>query len=77
MEESGKSTFIKQLRIIHGVGYSDKDKKGFIKFIYRNIFMIMQSMIKAMDLLKIEYKDPANFVSYTLLLYYFYLNQTD
>src|SRR5687768_9776749 len=58
--ESGKSTFIKQMRIIHGSGYSDEDKRGFIKLVYQNIFMAMQSMIKAMDGLKppIQYKDP-------------------
>jgi guanine nucleotide-binding protein G(q) subunit alpha len=55
--ESGKSTFIKQMRIIHGSGYSDEDKRGFIKLVYQNIFMAMQSMIRAMDLLKIQYSD--------------------
>ncbi|XP_049820225.1 guanine nucleotide-binding protein G(q) subunit alpha isoform X3 [Aethina tumida] len=53
--ESGKSTFIKQMRIIHGAGYSDEDKRGFIKLVYQNIFMAMQSMIKGMELLKIQY----------------------
>ncbi|XP_071035171.1 guanine nucleotide-binding protein G(q) subunit alpha [Parasteatoda tepidariorum] len=61
--ESGKSTFIKQMRIIHGSGYSDEDKRSFIKLVYQNIFMAMQSMIKAMELLRIEYKNPANHVS--------------
>uniref|UniRef100_A0A8B9C8X8 Uncharacterized protein n=1 Tax=Anser brachyrhynchus TaxID=132585 RepID=A0A8B9C8X8_9AVES len=36
--ESGKSTFIKQMRIIHGSGYSDEDKRGFTKLVYQNIF---------------------------------------
>ncbi|KAL0832721.1 guanine nucleotide-binding protein G(q) subunit alpha isoform X4 [Ostrinia nubilalis] len=58
--ESGKSTFIKQMRIIHGSGYSDDDKRGFIKLVYQNIFMAMQSMIRAMDLLKIQYGNPSN-----------------
>ncbi|KAG8188271.1 hypothetical protein JTE90_012105 [Oedothorax gibbosus] len=58
--ESGKSTFIKQMRIIHGSGYSEEDKKGFIKLVYQNVFMAMQSMIKAMDMLKIPYKDMRN-----------------
>ena len=62
--ESGKSTFIKQMRIIHGSGYSDEDKRTFIKLVYQNIFMAMQSMIKAMDMLKIPYKDPRNYVSF-------------
>lgn len=61
--ESGKSTFIKQMRIIHGSGYSDEDKRGFIKLVYQNIFMAMQSMIRAMDLLKILYSDSRNSVS--------------
>ncbi|KAL9917272.1 G protein alpha q subunit isoform X3 [Glossina fuscipes] len=53
--ESGKSTFIKQMRIIHGSGYSDEDKRGYIKLVFQNIFMAMQSMIKAMDMLRISY----------------------
>lgn len=53
--ESGKSTFIKQMRIIHGSGYSDEDKKTFIKLVFQNIFMAMQSMIRAMEILKIQY----------------------
>lgn len=51
------------MRIIHGSGYSDEDKRGFIKLVYQNIFMAMNSMTRAMDTLKIQYKDPANDVS--------------
>ncbi|CAL8082423.1 unnamed protein product [Orchesella dallaii] len=58
--ESGKSTFIKQMRIIHGAGYSDEDKRGFIKLVYQNIFMAMQAMIRAMEMLKIQYADSSN-----------------
>lgn len=61
--ESGKSTFIKQMRIIHGAGYSEEDKRGFIKLVYQNIFMAMQSMIRAMELLKIPYANPSSYVS--------------
>lgn len=64
--ESGKSTFIKQMRIIHGSGYSDEDKRGFIKLVYQNIFMAMQSMIRAMDMLKLHYADPSCSVSNNL-----------
>jgi len=55
--ESGKSTFIKQMRIIHGAGYSDDDKRSYIKLVFQNIFMAMQSMIAAMKSLEIEYGD--------------------
>jgi G-protein alpha subunit. len=51
------------MRIIHGSGYSDEDKRGFIKLVYQNIFMAMQSMIRAMDLLKIQYAESSNIVS--------------
>lgn len=55
------------MRIIHGAGYSDDDKRGFIKLVFQNIFMAMQSMIRAMDLLQISYGDSANSVSALML----------
>ncbi|GAV00353.1 hypothetical protein RvY_11216 [Ramazzottius varieornatus] len=58
--ESGKSTFIKQMRIIHGQGYSQEDRRGFIKLIYQNIFLSMQTMIKATETLGIQYRFPEN-----------------
>uniref|UniRef100_A0A8C6Q2I3 Guanine nucleotide-binding protein subunit alpha n=1 Tax=Nothobranchius furzeri TaxID=105023 RepID=A0A8C6Q2I3_NOTFU len=58
--ESGKSTFIKQMRIIHGAGYSDEDKRSFTKLVYQNIFTSMQAMIRAMETLKIPYKCDHN-----------------
>ncbi|OWF38726.1 guanine nucleotide-binding protein G(q) subunit alpha [Mizuhopecten yessoensis] len=58
--ESGKSTFIKQMRIIHGTGYSEEDKRGFIKIVYQNIFMAMHSMIRAMDTIKISFEVADN-----------------
>ncbi|ESO87888.1 hypothetical protein LOTGIDRAFT_194019 [Lottia gigantea] len=65
--ESGKSTFIKQMRIIHGSGYSDEDKRSFIKIVYQNIFMAMNAMTRAMDTLKISYRDSANIEHATLI----------
>ncbi|XP_028658277.1 guanine nucleotide-binding protein subunit alpha-14-like [Erpetoichthys calabaricus] len=58
--ESGKSTFIKQMRIIHGSGYTDEDRRGFTKLVYQNIFTAMQSMIRAMVPLGISFKTPEN-----------------
>lgn len=43
------------MRIIHGSGYSDEDRKGFTKLVYQNIFTAMQAMIRAMDTLRIQY----------------------
>ncbi|KAL4630132.1 guanine nucleotide-binding protein subunit alpha-14-like [Arapaima gigas] len=58
--ESGKSTFIKQMRIIHGSGYTDEDKKEFAKLVYQNIFTSMQAMIRAMETLNIQLADSQN-----------------
>ncbi|KAL0965789.1 hypothetical protein UPYG_G00285720 [Umbra pygmaea] len=58
--ESGKSTFIKQMRIIHGTGYSEEDKRGFTRLVYQNIFTAMQTMIHAMQTLQIPYKIEDN-----------------
>ncbi|XP_014899532.1 guanine nucleotide-binding protein subunit alpha-11-like [Poecilia latipinna] len=58
--ESGKSTFIKQMRIIHGRGYSEEDRRGFTGLIYENIFTAMQAMIQAMSTLQISYKYKHN-----------------
>lgn len=66
--ESGKSTFIKQMRIINRdkkekVAYTDDDKRGFIKLVYQNIFMAMQTITQAMDKLEIQYGSPENTVN--------------
>lgn len=61
--ESGKSTFIKQMRIIHGAGYSEEDRKGFRPLVYQNIFVSMRAMIEAMDRLQIPFSRPENKVS--------------
>lgn len=58
--ESGKSTFIKQMRIIHGQGYSDEDKLGYVALVYQNVITAIQSLTLAMESLKIAYKNPAN-----------------
>uniref|UniRef100_A0A673A1L0 Guanine nucleotide binding protein (G protein), alpha 11a (Gq class) n=1 Tax=Sphaeramia orbicularis TaxID=375764 RepID=A0A673A1L0_9TELE len=48
------------MRIIHGSGYTDEDKKGFTKLVYQNIFTSMQAMIRATETLKIPYKYEQN-----------------
>ena len=47
------------MRIIHGSGYSDEDRRGFTKLVYQNIFEAMQSMIDAMETLRISYENAA------------------
>ncbi|XP_060702430.1 guanine nucleotide-binding protein subunit alpha-11-like [Hemiscyllium ocellatum] len=58
--ESGKSTFIKQMRIIHGSGYSEEDRKAFAKLVFQNIITAVQSLVRAMDTLNIQYQLQEN-----------------
>ena len=51
--ESGKSTFVKQMKIIHGDGYSTDELKSFISIIHGNLLTSMVEVIKAMDKLNI------------------------
>lgn len=53
--ESGKSTFIKQMRIIHGQGYSNDDRLKFRHLVFQNIYTAMKALITAMDILAIPY----------------------
>ena len=58
--ESGKSTFVKQMKIIHGDGYSIDELKGFISIIHGNLLTSMVEVIKAMDKLNIALHNPSN-----------------
>ena len=69
--ESGKSTFIKQMRIIHGSGYSEEDKRSHIKLVFQNIYMAMNSMIRAMEALRIPYKLERNEVCLFIIIFFF------
>jgi hypothetical protein len=61
------------MRITCGTHYSEERKRSYIKFVYRNIFMAMHSMICAMDTLKIQYRDKRNEVRtiLTIFIYFF------
>ncbi len=54
--ESGKSTFIKQMRIIHGGGYSNADRLKFVVLIHRNIYIAMGQLLEAMKNLDVPFE---------------------
>lgn len=54
--ESGKSTFIKQMRIIHGGGYSNSDRLKFVVLIHRNICTAIGQLLEAMNDLEISFE---------------------
>ncbi len=58
--ESGKSTFIKQMRIIHGKDFVDEELKHFKPIIYGNIVKGMKVLVDARDKLHIPWGDEGN-----------------
>ncbi|XP_065562187.1 guanine nucleotide-binding protein subunit alpha-11-like [Artemia franciscana] len=58
--EAGKSTFIKQMRIIHGTGFSVEDRLSHKNLIYQNVISSIQCLIGAMEKLNLYYAVESN-----------------
>lgn len=58
--ESGKSTVVKQMKIIHGDGYSQTELRSFKSVIYGNLAASMRVVLTAMEKLGIPFSNPAN-----------------
>ena len=58
--ESGKSTFIKQMRIIHGEDYSENDRLEFRSLIFHNVLKGTKILVEARRRLQIPLANPEN-----------------
>ena len=58
--ESGKSTFLKQMRIIHGDDFDDEQVREYKQTVYLNIVKGMRVLIDARDKLSLPWGDEAN-----------------
>lgn len=58
--ESGKSTFLKQMRIIHGEDYSDQERIEFRAIIYHNLLKGMKVLVEARKRLQLPLANPDN-----------------
>ncbi|KAG1939699.1 guanine nucleotide-binding protein subunit alpha-14 [Pimephales promelas] len=58
--ESGKTTFTKQMRIIHGKGFSTDERRSYTKLVFQNILQAMSAITEAMNTLKIPYSNLQN-----------------
>ncbi len=54
--ESGKSTFLKQMKIIHEGGFDERERIAFTPVVYQNVYLAIQNLIRGMELLKKEYE---------------------
>lgn len=58
--ESGKSTFLKQMKIIHGLKFEPELVKEYQQVIYQNIVKGMKVLVDARDKLNIPWENPKN-----------------
>ena len=55
--ESGKSTILKQLKIMNLNGFSEKERLSFKNIIYQNVMVIIMTILKEMDELQIKFSN--------------------
>ncbi|OLL23030.1 Guanine nucleotide-binding protein subunit alpha [Neolecta irregularis DAH-3] len=58
--ESGKSTILKQMKLIHEGGYSPDERDSFKEIIYSNTIQSMRVMLEAMESMELILADPEN-----------------
>ncbi|KAI5726672.1 hypothetical protein M8J76_006535 [Diaphorina citri] len=58
--ESGKSTIVKQMKIIHETGYSKEECEQYRPVVYSNSIQSLMAIIRAMGQLKIDFGDHKN-----------------
>ncbi|KAG9001385.1 Guanine nucleotide-binding protein alpha-2 subunit [Tulasnella sp. JGI-2019a] len=58
--ESGKSTVVKQMKIIHNGGYTPEELEFFRPIVYKNLLDAAQLIILAMKKLGVDYADNRN-----------------
>ncbi|XP_037544734.1 guanine nucleotide-binding protein subunit alpha-13b, partial [Nematolebias whitei] len=58
--ESGKSTFLKQMRIIHGQDFDQRTKEEFRATIFSNVIKGIRVLVDAREKLHIPWGDPTN-----------------
>lgn len=63
--ESGKSTIVKQMKIIHQNGFTDEELMSYRPTIYRNTLDSAQAIVLAMRKIGLDCVEPSNRVSLT------------
>ena len=57
--ESGKSTIVKQMRVIHGYGYTPGERKQYRAVVHSNTIQSLVAIMTAMKRLEIEFDDQS------------------
>lgn len=56
--ESGKSTILKQMKLLHSEGFSKEERMAYTEIISSNTIQSMRVILDAMDMLEISLADP-------------------
>ncbi|KAG2192886.1 hypothetical protein INT47_012517 [Mucor saturninus] len=56
--ESGKSTVLKQMRLIHASGFKASEREGFRVVVFFNVFSTVQTLLEALEAANIHFSDP-------------------
>ena len=67
--ESGKSTIVKQMKIIHETGYSPEECQHYRPVVYSNTIQSLLAIISAMSKLRIDFADRTRLVSTKLIVF--------
>eukprot|EP00092_Neocalanus_flemingeri_P103624 GFUD01132635.1.p1 GENE.GFUD01132635.1~~GFUD01132635.1.p1 ORF type:complete len:348 (-),score=95.97 GFUD01132635.1:24-1067(-) len=59
--EAGKSTFVKQMKILYGIGFSEEEKRSFRVDVLSNLIDGIKVLIAGMDTLGISYEKDCSF----------------
>ncbi|CAI2349939.1 unnamed protein product [Caenorhabditis sp. 36 PRJEB53466] len=73
--ESGKSTIVRQMRILHEMGFSKHERAAYRPVVFNNMVQSMMAILKAMRTLGIRFEDAARQEDARLFLSYQF--QTD
>ena len=65
--EGGKSTIVKQMRIIHGSGYSQGDRIHYRAIVYSNTIQSFFAILEAMEKIGVRFKDSGRLKDVTIL----------
>lgn len=68
--ESGKSTIVKQMKIIHESGYSREECEQYKPVVFSNTIQSLVAIIRAMGQLGIDFGTP----NVTVRIYYLYVS---
>lgn len=61
--DSGKSTILKQMRLIHACGFSKIERENFRVMILTNLLGSMQALLEGMHTLNLTFEDESNWVN--------------